>query len=240
MQIYIYKNNQQLGPFTEAEIKAQLASGAITPEDNVWWEGQATWVPLAQTPLAVPASRAIPAPAAMPMAPITAGAMAPQATSKLAIWSLVCGCLTLFCGLFASLPAIILGHLALGEIKKSPGTSGRGMALAGLIIGYIMTVLGIIGIAFYLMYLPQILKMAKDQQAMLAVPPVLTTTPDASTNSDQPTNAPDQSTNAPDSATNTPDQSTNAPATNSTDTSTTNAPSTNAADTPTNAAPMSQ
>ena len=29
MQIYIHHNQQQIGPFTEAEVKAQLTAGAI-------------------------------------------------------------------------------------------------------------------------------------------------------------------------------------------------------------------
>ena len=48
MQIYIHRNNEQLGPFTEAEVRAQLASGAISPQDHVWWQGQPGWVPLVE------------------------------------------------------------------------------------------------------------------------------------------------------------------------------------------------
>jgi hypothetical protein len=52
--------------------------------------------------------------------------------------SLVFGILSLICfGIFAGIPAIILGHLSRGEVKRSMGRlSGAGMALAGLIMGY--------------------------------------------------------------------------------------------------------
>ncbi|SMQ71436.1 protein of unknown function [Agreia sp. VKM Ac-1783] len=45
---------------------------------------------------------------------------------------------------FVSLVAVITGHMALGQIKRT-GEKGRGLALAGLIIGYVGIVSGIIG-----------------------------------------------------------------------------------------------
>ena len=59
--------------------------------------------------------------------------------SPLAIWSLVLGILSLtLCTLFAGIPAVICGHMACGRIKRSGGLlAGQGLALAGLITGYI-------------------------------------------------------------------------------------------------------
>jgi hypothetical protein len=222
MQIYVHRDNQQLGPFTEAEIRAQLASGAISLQDHVWWQGQVNWIQLGQSSL-VASSGAVtsatpPAPAS---APLPAGSM--PTTSSLAIWSLVCACLSLVCGILSAVPAIILGHLALGDIKRTPGRAGRGMAIAGLVIGYILAIFYLVVIACYMMFLPQILKMVKDQQQLLAVPQ-LTNSPDETlTNSDSTTNAPDQNTPAG-NPTNSPDSSTNGTTTTSTsDDATTNA-----------------
>lgn len=63
----------------------------------------------------------------------------PQTSGK-AIASLICG---LFAWLFpVSVAAVILGHLSLSEIRKSAGRiTGHGMAIAGLVLGYL-------GIAF--------------------------------------------------------------------------------------------
>jgi len=66
-----------------------------------------------------------------------------QKTSSLAIWSLVLGCLGLvlmfICiGPLFAVPAVICGHLAGKRIKSSRGLiSGQGLALAGLITGYV-------------------------------------------------------------------------------------------------------
>ena len=58
----------------------------------------------------------------------------PVRTSGLAIASLVLSLL----GPVGCIPAVICGHIALSQIRKSTGLSGRGLALAGVIIGYIM------------------------------------------------------------------------------------------------------
>jgi type IV pilus assembly protein PilA len=56
-------------------------------------------------------------------------------TSGKAIASLVCGILFFF--LPAAIAAIVLGHISYSEIKRSLGRlQGRGMALAGMILGY--------------------------------------------------------------------------------------------------------
>jgi hypothetical protein len=63
--------------------------------------------------------------------------------------SLVLGILSLLCfGLLTGLPAIILGHISRGNIERSRGRlGGAGMALAGLILGYVSTVFTVLIIA---------------------------------------------------------------------------------------------
>jgi len=56
--------------------------------------------------------------------------------SSKATWSMVCGILGLLIGLFGAVPAVILGHLAIGDTKRL-GYTGGGKAIAGLIMGYI-------------------------------------------------------------------------------------------------------
>ena len=56
-------------------------------------------------------------------------------TSGMAIGSLICG--LFFFAFPISIIAVILGHLALSEIKRSAGRiQGHGMAIAGLVLGY--------------------------------------------------------------------------------------------------------
>lgn len=59
-----------------------------------------------------------------------------QSTNGLAIASLVCSIAGLFtCGIGAIL-GVIFGHIALGQVKQS-GEEGRGLALAGVIVGWV-------------------------------------------------------------------------------------------------------
>lgn len=61
---------------------------------------------------------------------------APHQNSGKATASLVCGVLFFFWP--AAVAAVILGHIALSDIKKSAGRlAGHGMAVAGLVLGYL-------------------------------------------------------------------------------------------------------
>src|SRR5438093_5932092 len=69
-------------------------------------------------------------------------------TAPAAIWSLVLAILSFFCGwLITAIPAVICGHIARSKIRKSRGAlGGKGIATAGLILGYIALVIGVMGI----------------------------------------------------------------------------------------------
>ena len=49
------------------------------------------------------------------------------------------------------LGGIITGHIALGQIKRT-GEGGHGLALAGTIIGYVLTGLGLLVAIFYIIF----------------------------------------------------------------------------------------
>lgn len=51
--------------------------------------------------------------------------------------------ISLVSAFFVSLAAIICGHIALSQIKKT-GERGRGLAIAGLVLGYLGVITGII------------------------------------------------------------------------------------------------
>lgn len=92
--------------------------------------GGSAFVP-APSPLPPPGAALIPA----PYAAYPAATRSP--TSGMAVASVICAILGVFptFGL-AGIPGVILGHLALGEIRQG-GKSGRGAATTGLVIGYL-------------------------------------------------------------------------------------------------------
>lgn len=69
-------------------------------------------------------------------------------TNGLAIAALVCSLSGILVGISAPLGAI-LGHVALRQIRER-GEEGHGMALAGIIVGWVITGFYVIGCAFYL------------------------------------------------------------------------------------------
>jgi uncharacterized membrane protein len=78
--------------------------------------------------------------------PITTSVVTPPtATNGLAIASLACGLGQFVLGPLATIPAIVLGHMARSQIKRT-GEQGDGLALGGLILGWGAVILGILAI----------------------------------------------------------------------------------------------
>ncbi len=46
--IYLYINNQQVGPFAEEKIRSYLEEGRIQPSDFSWVEGASAWKPISE------------------------------------------------------------------------------------------------------------------------------------------------------------------------------------------------
>jgi hypothetical protein len=67
-----------------------------------------------------------------PDAPVVPG---PRHTNGLAVASLVCGLAQPFTGMLSTIPAIALGHVARGQIRRT-GEDGRALATWGLILGW--------------------------------------------------------------------------------------------------------
>jgi hypothetical protein len=72
-----------------------------------------------------------------------------QETSGLAIASLVLSCLSVFLGPFGCAPGIICGHVALSRVSRDGNLGGRGLAVSGLVIGYVFLVLIIVIVAMW-------------------------------------------------------------------------------------------
>jgi len=88
------------------------------------------------------------APAAAPAYPAYGQPAAPgyyaPPTNTLAILALVLA-------FVVSIGGIICGHIALSQIKRT-GEGGRGLALAGLVIGYVFTGLGLLIVIGYIVF----------------------------------------------------------------------------------------
>lgn len=77
-------------------------------------------------------------PGAPPVMPYGYGGYAPRKTNGLAVASMILSILGIIWVLpfIGSLIGVIMGHISLGQVKRT-GEGGRGMALAGVIVGYV-------------------------------------------------------------------------------------------------------
>jgi len=150
---YVLIDQKQAGPFSLAQLQGMWSTGAISAQNLFWQQDQADWQPLEQIAkkLGAPPPAAsehllptTPPPPPLPASPPRYQAYqarrsepaGPAPTCGMAIASLVCGILGLFSGITAVF-AIIFGHIARGQIRESAGAlAGKGMATAGLVMGY--------------------------------------------------------------------------------------------------------
>ena len=66
-------------------------------------------------------------------------------TNGNAIGALVCGILSwTLCGALSAIVGVILGHMALKEIRRSTGERGAGLAIIGLVLCYIVIALTVL------------------------------------------------------------------------------------------------
>jgi hypothetical protein len=116
------------------------------------------WVPPPKhahsAPTAAPRLVTLTPTATRPLPPPTPPAPppAPAKTSGLAIASFVLALLSPALSVFGFIPGITLGHLARARIAKDSGLKGKGLALAGLIIGYVVLALNVLGILVFLLF----------------------------------------------------------------------------------------
>lgn len=77
---------------------------------------------------------------------------APRQTNTTAVISLICGILGLGTCITAPV-AIVMGHMARKQIAQSQGREeGEGLAIAGLALGYFVTILYGLVFLFYLVF----------------------------------------------------------------------------------------
>lgn len=149
MTYHLARDGTQLGTYEDSDIPAALASGKIRMTDLAWCEGMGDWQPLSSIvevvqeettqPVGAPAPPPMPVQQPIPMSI----PMPTTATSGKAITSLVLGLVSVVCGCFTGLPALLFGILAINQIGKSGGTlGGKGIAIAGMVLGAVMMIFG--------------------------------------------------------------------------------------------------
>jgi hypothetical protein len=144
MEIHLARSGRKLGKFSLDEVNQRLASGELQLTDLAWTKGSNEWTSLSTVAGIIPPGAGPIPPALPPLVSLTP--TAPPPASSLSVVSLVCGVLSVsILPVITSLPAIICGHLAQGQVRHGRGrVGGQGFALTGLITGYAGLVLAIL------------------------------------------------------------------------------------------------
>jgi len=133
-------DQNEYGPVTADVVIQWIAANRLARHSLAQIEGSTEWKPLSEFPefQGVLSAQSAPPP------PMLGGSYPSGGSQQgMAIASLVLGIGGITClSLFAGIPAIILGHMAHSRARKMPAVyGGAGMALAGLILGYLSVVL---------------------------------------------------------------------------------------------------
>ncbi|SHI46497.1 protein of unknown function [Rubritalea squalenifaciens DSM 18772] len=150
---YYSLNNQQHGPVSRAELD-QILTSHHPAEVLVWSEGMPEWVAASKmetassTPVTPYAS-----PHSFPVGPVPG--LARRRTSGMAITAMVLGIISVLSFGMLILPqilAVVFGHIGMSQCKNDPNMDGNGLAIAGLVMGYIF--IGLFLLFFLILMIP--------------------------------------------------------------------------------------
>lgn len=145
-------DNKEYGPVPLETLKQWIIEGRANARTLVMVEGEQYWRQLSTVPeLAALLSTQ------QPTAPPPPSYIPPASTPKqntMAIASFVCGLLAVFsCCCFGGFPfnilAVAFGIIALYQIKFDQNYTGKGMAIAGIILGSFSILIMILGWVFF-------------------------------------------------------------------------------------------
>lgn len=172
-EIRIARQGQEWGPYPVNDVNEMLVTGQFSHNDLGWTPGLAEWVPLGQIPGILPfpsASAAAPPP--MPAAPTqavdrSAGSIG---TSGAAAAGLILGVTALafflvpVLNLVLAVASVIFSHIGRTNIYRSRGRlAGRGMSIAGSVLGFVSLGLSLVVTAGLLVAGRQIYKDVRAQ-----------------------------------------------------------------------------
>jgi Domain of unknown function (DUF4190)/GYF domain 2 len=131
-------DGKEYGPITAEELRRWIEQGRVNRQTLAEQVDAPGWKPMLEFAEFAPAFGSMMGAGGVVPPPLPAlGAPAAQSTG-MAVASLVLGICSLVCfGIFAGIPAIILGHMAHGHARRMPTVyGGGGMAIAGFVTGY--------------------------------------------------------------------------------------------------------
>lgn len=155
---FVRRGDKESGPFQPSVIRQLAASGKLLPTDFLRKGSSGAWVPASKVQglfASAPSDIAPPPPLPNGWSGDRA-APSPRKMAGLAKASLVLGLLSMILSCLTSIPGIICGLLALWQIRRSKTAAatpltGNGLAIAGIMLGVVTTVLNALVLAALLL-----------------------------------------------------------------------------------------
>ncbi len=147
-------NSDQEGPVPYSQLQYLASAGQLRSNDLIWTEGMAEWSEASTVPGLFSTSQSTHVNVETTTETTTESlfdSSGASKTSPMAVASLV---LAIVLPVIGSILAVVFGHVALNQIKQSQNTlGGRGMAIAGLILGYSVIIISVvIGIVLFFLF----------------------------------------------------------------------------------------
>jgi Domain of unknown function (DUF4190)/GYF domain 2 len=144
-------DQKEYGPVSSDQLRQWVTEGRVNGQTKVQAAGAAEWKMMSEVPeFAVLFPKSPPPP--VRSAPITPLPPAPS-TSQMAVWAMVLGIIGVLCCQILSPVAIVLGAVSLSQLKSHPEMTGRGFAIAGIVLG-VLSLLMVLAAILLLMFTP--------------------------------------------------------------------------------------
>jgi hypothetical protein len=130
-------DQKEYGPVSADQLRQWITEGRVNAQTKVQAADAAEWKTMGEVLEFSDVLPKAPLAAAAPAGPDKPSPKQP-ANSQMAVWSFVTGVVSLLCccGWYLVAPvAIVLGAVALSQLKSHPELTGGGFAIAGIILG---------------------------------------------------------------------------------------------------------
>jgi hypothetical protein len=147
-------DQKEYGPISAEQLRLWISEGRVNAQTRVRVAEAAEWKSMAEVP---EFAAILPRPA--PPLPMPAGGMpAPPSggTSQMALWAMITGIFSLLCCQILAPVSIVLGAVALSQLKHHPERSGTGFAIAGIVLGMVALLI-VLGALVYFIANPSML-----------------------------------------------------------------------------------
>jgi hypothetical protein len=138
-------DQKEYGPVSAEHVRQWIQEGRLNGASKIQPEGGAIWMLVRDVPEFAALLPPPPPPIAIHAAP------APAATNPMAQWALGLGIFSFACCQILSPVAIVLGAIALSQIRQNPAQPGRGAAIAGIVLGSLALLLSLIAALIFVL-----------------------------------------------------------------------------------------